>query len=188
MGGRIPSFGALRGGPPPHSSDCCRLPPTPFLITSTLLNWAKGARARVCQRGGSLLTHGAPGGGGCWLPAQERAPSPSPSRWRIVSSNRWTEPEGRGRADGVRDGSALAGPSGALTKAGAGRRGAPYQRWQTAGSGGRPQPAIGLTKARAGRWGGGWKINCPIKLSARGGGGTAAPGDAGRRIMKCAKS
>ena len=35
---------------------------------------------------------------------------------------------------------------------------------------------------------GGAKINCPIKLSARGGGGAAAPGDAGRRIMKCAKS
>lgn len=35
---------------------------------------------------------------------------------------------------------------------------------------------------------GGAKINCPIKLSARGGGGPEAPGDAGRRIMKCAKS
>lgn len=91
---------------------------------------------------------------GRWLPAQERAPSPSPSRWRIVSSNRWTEPEGRGRADGVRDGSAPAGPGGALTKAGAGRRGAPYQREQTARPGGRPQPAVGLTKAgRAGGWG-----------------------------------
>lgn len=133
-GGRIPSFGGTAGKP--TSPFLRRLPlclPPTRLITSMLLNWAKGARARVracvCRGGRGFTPHtwGA-GWRGCWLPAQERAPSPSPSRWRIVSSNRWTEPEGRGRADGVRDGSALAGPRGALTKAGAGRRGAPYQR------------------------------------------------------------
>lgn len=94
---------------------------------------------------------------------------------------------GAGCADGVRDGSAAAGPRGALTKAGAGARGrgalsAPADR-----SAGRAPAARARAHKAGGGARGGAKINCPIKAAARRGGGAAAPGDAGRRIMKCKK-
>lgn len=90
-------------------------------------------RVRVCLseaagEGVTLHTWGARVEGVAGFLPKTEPPPPSPGRWRIVSSNRWAKPEGRGRADGVRDGSAAAGPRGALTKMGAGRRRAPYQR------------------------------------------------------------
>lgn len=72
-------FGHCGAPPPPFLRlllQCFALPP--FLITTALFNWANGARARVSE-GGALLTHGARGWRGCWLPAQQRAPSPSPA-------------------------------------------------------------------------------------------------------------
>lgn len=151
-------------------------------------------RARVCVGGSGGVTPHTWGGRvewGCWIPAQERDPSPSPpAAGGLCSSNRWTEPKGRGRADGVRDGSAAAGPPGALTKAGAGGAGRLISASRPGGRAGARGRRAGAQRPRAARGGGagGAKINCPIKLSARGGGGAAAPGDAGRRIMKCAKS
>lgn len=67
---------------------------------------------------------GRPGGsGGAGSLPKSESPPPAPAAGGLRSSDRWTEPEGRGRADGVRDGSAAAGPPGALTKAGPGRGG-----------------------------------------------------------------
>lgn len=87
----------------------------------------------------------------------------------------------------MRDGSG-GRASRALTKAGAGRRGRLISASRPGGPAGARGPRAGAQRPGPGGGAGGAKINCPIKLSARGGGGAAAPGDAGRRIMKCAKS
>lgn len=163
----------------------------PFVIT-TLFNWAAPAcvRARVCRclwEGGTLLTHGAPGGGVLAL-CPPTGPLPQPG----------------GGARGGHRAAPTDGPSprggGALTGCETARPGSPHDKGGGAGAlisasrpGDRPGPRPALTAQRprpVGAGGGPWatKINCPIKLSAWAGGGPAAPGDAGGRIMKCAKS
>lgn len=68
------------------------------------------ACAPVSLGGGNASDTWGAGWRGCWLHARPRDPSPSPAAGRgggaSRGSDRWTEPKGRGRADGVRDSAA----------------------------------------------------------------------------------
>lgn len=140
---RFSALGPCWDSPLPSCANGGALP----LIITTLFNWAAPAcvraRVRPCLwEGGTLLTHGAPGGG-VLAPCPPTGPLPQPGGWGGIARLRQMD-----RAQGA---------GGALTGCETARPGSPHDKGGGAGAlisasrpGGRPGPRPAITAQRPG--------------------------------------